>query len=128
MKTFLTALLLMGIVAVFACCNSLTILRETDRLLTMAENFPANAAEFEEKKGEIGQAVEDFSLLWDRSMPMLAYTSGYENLNRADEAAILLYAAFVNDCGADFVAARHDFCDALRRLQSLEKISFSSVF
>ena len=128
MKTFVIALLLMGIIFVFVCYNSLTILHKTDILLTMAENFPANAAEFEEKKRTIAHEVESFSILWDSSVPMLTYTSGYENLNRADEAAILLYAAFLNDCAADFVAARYDFCDAMRRLRSFEKISFSSVF
>ena len=128
MKTFLTSLLLMVLVVTFAAMNTVIVTRKTDELLAIADRFPTDAEQFEAVKESIAADVSAFNELWNSALPFLAYTANYENLNRADEAAILLYASYQNHCAADFVAARYDFIDALRRLRSLQTISFSSIF
>ena len=128
MKTFLAALLLMAVIVGFAALNTILVIKKTDELLGIAESFPANDIQFEAKKNDLSEKVTDFATLWSKAIPFLAYTSNYQNLNRADEAVTLLYASFQSDPAADFIAARYDFLDAMRRLRSLEAISFSSVF
>lgn len=120
MKTFFTALVLMALVIGFVIWNAFSITGKIDELLLLAESFPKNAEDFEAKHDVLFHDVEKFYALWDKAIPRLAFTSGYDNLNRADSAAILLYASYQNRCAADFVAARYDFYDALSRLRELE--------
>ena len=127
MKTFLAALLLMAVIVSFSALNTALVLKKTDELLELAESFPMNDMEFEAKKKELSEKVTDFAALWSKAIPFLAYTSNYQNLNRADEAVTLLFAGFQSNSAADFIAARYDFLDAMRRLRGLEALSFSSI-
>ena len=128
MKTFLAALLLMIIIAGFATVNTRLILRKTDELLTMAEAFPDDTAQFLAKKDALAHEVAAFTTLWDRAIPLLCYASNYQNLSRADEAVSLLHASIQSDSATDFITARADFLCAMRRFLAFESISFSSVF
>ncbi len=122
MKTFIIALLIMALVLCFVIWNSISITKKIDALLKLAQSFPDNAEAFESHSTAIAADVEKFYALWDKTITRLAYTSGYENLNRADAAVILLYAGYQNRCATDFVNARYDFIDALSRLRELERL------
>ena len=128
MKTFFAALLLMATIIGFAATNTTLILKKADELLAMAEAFPDNTAQFLAKKDTLAHEASTFTALWDRTLPFFSYTSNHQNLSRADAAASLLYASIQSDSATDFIAARADFIDAMRKLRDLESISFSSVF
>lgn len=126
MKTFLVSLVLTAAVLTFVICNSLYIGGKIEELLAIAEELPADADAFE-ADAAAEEKMEQLWTLWDESFERIAFTSGYENLNRADDAILTMYISFQNRNADDFTIARMTFCDGLKRLKMLESFSLDGI-
>ena len=56
------------------------------------------------------------------------FTAGYDNINRADDAILLMYISYRDGDGDDFAVARMTFCDGLKRLKMLESFTLDGIF
>lgn len=128
MKTFLISVLLFCVVLILVICNALYIRKTTEELLILAESLPADADAFEAQYHAAAEEMDALYTLWDKSFMRLAFTTGYDNINRADDAMLSMYVNFENKSGEDFAVSRAIFCDGVRRLQSLESFSFHGIF
>lgn len=128
MKTFIVALLLFGTVLTFVICNAFYIGKKIDSLLEIAESLPADASTFEAEYAEIETDIARLWQIWDESFNRIAFTTGYDNINRADDALLSLYVSFQNGNADDFTVARMTFCDGLKRLKMLESFSPDGIF
>lgn len=128
MKTFIVALLLISIVFTFVVCNSCYIGNKIDTLLEIAETLPSDADAFEADKNNIEEDMERLWQMWDESFNRIAFTAGYDNINRADEAILSMYISYRNGNGDDFAVARMSFCDGLKRLRMLESFTLDGIF
>jgi len=120
MKTFITALLIMAVVLTFVICNTVYITGKIDAMLDIAESLPADADAFDADYNSTKEAVERLWQMWDHTIDAIAFTSGYDNINRADDAITTLCISYRNQNGDDFSVARQSFCDSMKRLRKLE--------
>ncbi len=127
MKTFLTALILFALIVGFVIWNTLDLQKTFQELLTLTESLPFEAEDFK-KDAATKETVDKLYRLWDKKFNRIAFTSGYENCNRADEALGSLFIHYQNDNAEDFTHARLMFWDSLRRLKMLEGFYFDSIF
>ena len=127
MKTFLASLILAGAVLTFVICNASYIGGKIDDLLALAEALPSTAEAFEAEDPIAKEKMETLWELWDKSFERIAFTSGYDNINRADDALLTMYVSFQNGNADDFTTARMAFCDGLKRLKMLESFSLDGI-
>ncbi len=128
MKTFIASLLLISAVLTFVICNSCYIGGKIDELLEIAETLPADADAFEAGKDTLEEDMERLWQMWDESFNRIAFTAGYDNINRADDAILLMYISYRDGDGDDFAVARMTFCDGLKRLKMLESFTLDGIF
>ena len=127
MKTFLAALVLFALIVGFVVWNTVDLQKTFQELLTLTESLPFEAQDFR-KDAKTQETVERLYRLWDQKFDRIAFTSGYDNCNRADEALGSLFIHFQNDNAEDFTHARLIFWDSLRRLKMLESFHLDSIF
>ena len=128
MKTFIASLLLISAVLTFVICNSCYIGGKIDALLEIAEMLPADADAFEAGKDTLEDNMERLWQMWDESFNRIAFTAVYDNINRADDAILLMYISYRDGDGDDFAVARMTFCDGLKRLKMLESFTLDGIF
>ena len=127
MKTFIIALIILAAVIGFIIWNTLDLQKTFDEMLSLAEALPCEAHDFKQN-AETQATVDKLCQLWDKQFNRIAFTSGYENCNRADEAIAALFVHYRNNNAADFTHARLVFWDSLRRLRMLESFHINSIF
>ena len=128
MKTFIAALLLVSIVLTFVLCNMFYICGKIDEMLAIVETFPTDDAAFEAEYDTLREPMEKLWTVWDSNFNRIASTTGYENINRADDAIIMLYTSYQNRDGNNFSLACLTFTDSIKRLKALESFSLQSIF
>lgn len=128
MKTFIVSLFIFTLIAVLVVWNALYIGNTADALLTLAESLPQDKEAFERGGEETAMLMDSLYGLWDDRFPRLAFTAGYDNINRADDAVLQMRVCLENDNPEDFCVARAIFCDGIKRLRSLEGFSFHGIF
>ncbi len=126
MKTFIVALCLLALIVGFVVWNTMDLHRIFDEMIAIAEALPVNADEFE-KDAENDVRVDELYRLWDKNFSRIAFTGGYENINRADEALCALFVHYQNDNAKDFTHARLIFWDSLQRMRTLEGFGLESI-
>ncbi len=127
MKSFLIALSLILAVSVFVCINAHCTVRTIDELLTLANELPKTAEEWDTAHEGAADTVTALCTLWDKKFPFIAFTAGYENTNRCDEAIGAMLVHFQNENDTDFTVARAEFCDCLKRLRILEGFHIQGI-
>jgi len=128
MKTFVVAILLISAVFTFVLCNAYYIGGKIDALLEIAETLPADARAFEADYAKTEETINRLWQMWNESFNRIAFTTGYENINRADDALLSMYVSYQNGNGDDFAVAKMTFCDGLKRLKMLESFSPDGIF
>ena len=125
MKSFVIALILFLSVMSFVFFNAHATVSAIDELLGIAETLPLRVQEihFEEDL----KTVRALTALWDQKFPYIAFTAGYENTNRCDEAIGALSVHFENRNDLDFAAALSEFRDGLKRLRILEGFRIEGI-
>ena len=127
MKSFVFAVFLLSAVTLFITVNSAKTVERIDTMLALADVLPKSEEDFSAAEcidGDVLALVE----LWDREFPAIAFTAGYDNTNRCDEAIGALSVHFRNGNGAEFAVALSEFCDGLYRLKILEGFHWEGVF
>ena len=127
MKTFIVSLILASLAFGFVVWNSVCISAKLDNLLELAEALPADADAFDENDPATKEHMEALWQLWDKNFNRIAFTSGYENIDRADDAAVTMYVSFQNGSADDFTIARQAFCDGIERLKTLESFTLNGI-
>ena len=126
MKSFVIALILLLSVMFFVVFNMRATVSAIDELLILAEALPVHAQDI--RFEEDGKTVHALAALWDEKFPYIAFTAGYENTNRCDEAIGALTVHFENRNDLDFMAALSEFRDGLLRLRILEGFHIQGIF
>jgi hypothetical protein len=127
MRSFIFAVFLLSAVTVFTAINAVQTVRRIDEMLALADTLPKNEEEFSSAE-DIDKNVLALIELWDREFPAIAFTAGYDNTNRCDEAIGALEVHFRNNNGADFSVALSEFCDGISRLRILEGFRLEGIF
>ncbi len=119
MKTFLISLVILCSIVGFVIWNAWDLNKTINEMLALTDALPIEATEFsrDEKTEETISALWQ---LWERKFYRIAFTGGYSNCNRADEAIVALFIHYQNGNAEDFTHARLLFWDSLRRLKKLE--------
>lgn len=126
MKSFIVACILLLSVTLFVVFNAHTTVSAIDEMLALADTLPQTAADFE--YGEAEEKVLALTALWDQKFPCIAFTAGYENTNRCDEAIGALTIHFKNQNALDFAVSLSEFKDTLERLRILEGFHHEGIF
>ncbi|MBQ9748265.1 MAG: hypothetical protein IJV98_05720 [Clostridia bacterium] len=126
MKTFLIALFILALTVSFVVWNAWDLNRTAETLSALTRSLPEDAASFH-KDAQTESTLAELYGLWDRKFERIAFTVGYNNCNRADEALLSLIAHYRNESAEDFTHARLLLLDSLRRLRVLEGISPESI-
>ncbi len=127
MKTFLAAVTILAAVISFTVWNAIDLQKTFEEMLTLAQSLPFEAEDFKRDR-ETEITVDKLYRLWDKNFNRIAFTSGYENCNRADEAISALFIHYKNGNASDFTHARLVFWDSICRLKMLENFHFDSIF
>lgn len=127
MRTFLVALLIFLSITAFVVVNAVYIGGTAKELLALAEKLPADAESFERSGEEAKETMDALYALWDSRFRRLTRTTGYDSLDRADEAILEMRVHFENGNGEDFSVAEQTFLDAVRRLRELESFSLNGI-
>lgn len=128
MKSFIFALLMLLSVCIFVTVNACKTTSRIDAMLSITEILPKNEEEFKNQTKKTETAVLELTRLWGKYFPLIAFTAGYENTNRCDEAIGALEIHFANSNGEDFSVSLSEFCDALSRLRMLEGFHWQGIF
>ncbi len=120
------ALILLLSVTLFVILNSGATIRTIDEMLALTDELPLNSASLDYEKS--APYVHALAKLWDEKFPIIAFTAGYTNTNRCDEALGALVINFQNRNADDFTAALLSFRDALLRLHILEGVHIEGIF
>lgn len=127
MKSFVIALFLLFAVGLFATVNSIQTVARIDKLLNLAQTLPHTEEAFS-RNADVKETVSALIALWDREFPAIAFSAGYQNTDRCDEAIGALAVHFQNNNGGDFTVALAEFCDSLSRLRILEGFHPEGIF
>jgi hypothetical protein len=127
MKSFIFALLLLLAVSLFATVHSVRTVARIDNLLKLADTLPTSE-EAITASSAVTENVTALIALWDREFPAIAFSVGYQNTDRCDEAIGALAVHFRNNNGADFTVALTEFRDSLCRLRILEGFHPEGIF
>ena len=121
-------MILLFSVAVFIGLNAYQTVSAVDEMLKLAEKLPQNTSDFQENWETNRFLVQKVVSLWDEKFPHIAFTAGYENTNRCDEAIGALTVYFENKSGIEFFVSLQEFQDALQRLRILEGFHLEGIF
>ena len=126
MKTFVCSLIIFSLLCTFIFINSYSVSKTLDELLRIASALPDDENDIENGGSELQTQMEKLYSVWDERVNGFAYVMDYNLLDRADEAMIALYCAHKSGNTDDFIYAKANFCDALRRLKILCGVGFES--
>ena len=115
-------------VCIFITVNACKTTARIDEMLSLTEILPKNEDEFKNQTKETETAVMELTRLWEKYFPSIAFTAGYENTNRCDEAIGALEIHFANGNGEDFTVSLSEFCDAISRVRMLEGFHWQGIF
>lgn len=128
MRNVIIAAVLFAAVIVSTAVGSVTLCRQLDTMLDLADEIPQEKAQMEAASVTVQKKAETLWDTWDKLFPYLTYVTGYTALNRADDAVLELYTAVRAESWDDVMTARMKLIDALKRMRELERVTFSSVF
>lgn len=128
MKTFICALVIVCILTGVVVLNMLSINRTVDEMLDIASSVPENDDDIADDFSDVAEKIEKLWELWDKKITKLAYTVGYDDINRADDAMCELYTSYVTKSKDSFITARLKFIDAVRRIKQMENFNPHSIF
>lgn len=128
MKTFICALAIVCILTGIVVLNMLSINRTVDEMLDIAASVPERDGDIADDFSDVAEKVEKLRKLWDKKITKLAYTVGYDDINRADDAMSELYTSYLTKSKDSFITARLKFIDAMRRIKQMENFNPHSIF
>ncbi|MBQ8495842.1 MAG: hypothetical protein IJ489_00095 [Clostridia bacterium] len=126
MRSFIIAWVLLFSVILFVSLNAFVTVRAIDEMTALAETIPLSANDISYETD--AEKVHTLAALWDRWFPYIAFTAGYTNTERCDQALGALTVYFGNRNFSDFAAALSEFHDALLRLRILEGFHIEGIF
>lgn len=126
MKSFIVAWILLFCVICFVSINAFITVRAIDEMTALTETIPLSVDEILYETD--AEKVRTLSALWDRYFPYIAFTAGYTNTERCDQAIGALSIHFRNRNFSDFAAAVSECHDALLRLRILEGVHAEGIF
>ena len=97
-------------------------------MLDIACSVPERGSDISEDFSDISESVEKLWELWDKKIAKLAFTVGYDDINRADDAMSELYTSYITKTKDSFITARMKFIDAIRRIRQMENFNLHSIF
>ena len=127
MRSFIIACVLLSLVILFVCLNSFATVRTLDEMLSLSAMLPETAEDFRLRYEDYRPTAEKLWSLWNEKFSRIAFTAGYENTNRCDEAIGALKIHFQNKNAQDFTVSLSEFRDALKRLRHLESFPHFSL-
>ncbi len=128
MKTFICALVIVFVLCGCVVLNMFSINKTIDEMLDIACSVPERGNDISEDFSDISESVEKLWELWDKKIAKLAFTVGYDDINRADDAMGELYTSYITKTKDSFITARMKFIDAIRRIRQMENFNLHSIF
>jgi hypothetical protein len=128
LKSFIIACILLGLVGTFVCLHTHHTAEILNEISALTQAIPTTETEFFTEYASVSSYISELCSLWDRYFSYIAFTIGYDNTNRCDEAICDLQAYCENRSAEDFAAALLRFRDALDRLRMLESFHPQSIF
>ena len=125
MKTFICALAVICILTGAVVLNMLSINRSVDEMIDIASSVPGHDGDIADDFSDVAEKVEKLWELWDKKITKLAYTVGYDDINRADDAMSELYTSYITKSKEGFITARLKFIDAVRRIKQMENFKMT---
>lgn len=128
MRSFLIACVLFFCVIAFVFGHACYVSAILTEIYGLTQDLPQTEAEFSTQYSSVSARISELCALWDRHFPYIAFTVGYDNTNRCDDAVGDLEAYCKNRNADEFIAALTRFRDALSRLRTLESFHPESIF
>ena len=128
MKAFIFCLALLILLSALMLFHMRSIHKTLDSLTELVEKLPSDINTLNESSQNYLPIVEELYSLWDKKINKISYTIDYNRIDSVDKAIIELHEAYHSGAFEDFLRAKSLLLDALKRIHSLESISFSSIF
>ena len=127
MKTFVSAVLIFFILCAGVIFISLNISEKLSELYDIASSLPETKEELERDQHHTFSVTRELYSHWNKSMGVFKHFIGYDILDKADEAAMVLFSCAESGETNEFFSARLKFCDAVQRLKRLCGITLMGI-
>ena len=126
MKSFVSAIVILALTVGVVAANMLYVGRILGELEEILDGLPISADDF--NADSFGDEIEALWEKWDESVGIIALTTGYPDIDRADDAIIEAVQSYRNGDMDGFLTARIRASDAVARMKKLASVSFDSIF
>ena len=126
MKSFVSAIVILALTIGVVAANMLYVGQILGELEEILDGLPISADDF--SSGNFGDKIEALWKKWDESVGIIALTTGYPDIDRADDAIIEAVQSYRNGDMDGFLTARIRASDAVARMKKLASVSFDSIF
>ncbi|MCQ2435330.1 MAG: DUF4363 family protein [Clostridia bacterium] len=127
MKTFICALIIAAAIITFVLVNSSVL---TEKLDCIYQYVRSAADEIRAGAGVTGirEKLDDIYDMWDDTVGLLSFTTGYADIDRADDAINDAHTCTFTGDADECLGALNRASDAVSRLINLASFSFDSIF
>ena len=125
MRSFVSAIIILVITLGIVTANMLYVGQILGDLENILRCLPGDADSFGSGYDEEIEALWE---TWDESVGIIALTTGYPDIDRADDAIIEAVQSYKNGDASSFLTARIRAIDAVARMKKLAGVSFESIF
>ena len=126
MRSFVSAIIILVITLGIVTANMLYVGRILGDLENILDSLPSDADGF--RDGSFDEEIEALWEIWDEGVGIIALTTGYPDIDRADDAIIEAVQSYRNNDVSSFLTARIRASDAVARMKKLAGVSFESIF
>lgn len=126
MRSFVSAIIILAITLGIVTANMLYVGRILGDLENILDSLPSDADGF--RDGSFDEEIEALWEIWDEGVGIIALTTGYPDIDRADDAIIEAVQSYRNNDVSSFLTARIRASDAVARMKKLAGVSFESIF
>ena len=126
MRSFVSAIVILALTLGIVAANMVYVGRILGELEDILGSLPRNEDEF--ISGSFGEEIETLWEIWDEGVGIIALTTGYPDIDRADDAIIEAVQSYRNGDMGSFLTARIRASDAVARMKKLASVSFESIF
>jgi len=126
MRSFVSAIVILALTLGVVIVNMLYVGQILGELEDIISSLPDDKKAF--VSGGFEEEIEKLWEIWDEGVGIIALTTGYPDIDRADDAIIEAVQSYRNGDMEGFLTARIRAGDAVARMKKLASVSFESIF
>jgi len=128
MKLFIFCIVLFLLLTTAIILNMHYIHSIIDKLTYLTESLPESIWEYQSSGEKYKKPIEEIYTLWDKKINYISYSIDYNRIDSVDLAISEIYVSFSTEDFNQLLLSRQRLLDSLKRIRSLESISWLGIF